>query len=89
MTEELKRLIAAAGIATACLVGLAACGGGGGADDGLTQMQREDRAASASVAGLIAFASGMIAALTGEASEPRPLDGIAPPASDTDEPALL
>lgn len=76
-------------IGAAALV-LAACGGGsGGGDDGLTELQREDRAASASVAGLIAFANGMIAMLTGETNEPRPIDGIAPPTTDSDEPVGL
>lgn len=78
--NRLKPMIGAAALA------LVACGGGG---DGLTELQREDRAASASVAGLIAFANGMIATLTGETSEPRPIDGIDPPVSDTDEPAVL
>jgi hypothetical protein len=78
--NRLKPLIGAAALA------LAACGGGG---DGLTELQREDRAASASVAGLIAFANGMIAMLTGETNEPRPIDGISPPVSDTDEPTRI
>lgn len=81
--NRIKLLIGAAAAALA----LAACGGGGG--DGLTELQREDRAASASVAGLIAFANGMIAMLTGETGEPRTIDGIAPPTTDTDEPVAL
>lgn len=81
--NRIKLLIGAAAAALA----LAACGGGGG--DGLTELQREDRAASASVAGLIAFASGMVAMLTGETGEPRTIDGIAPPTTDTDEPVAL
>ena len=80
--NRVKLLIGAAAAALA----LAGCGGGG---DGLTELQREDRAASASVAGLIAFANAMIATLTGETSEPRPIDGTAPPTSDTDEPVVL
>lgn len=82
--NRFKLMIGAAALA------LAACGGGsGGGDDGLTELQREDRAASASVAGLIAFASGMVAMLTGETGEPRTIDGIAPPTTDTDEPVAL
>ncbi|MEW5880581.1 MAG: hypothetical protein AB1761_09100 [Pseudomonadota bacterium] len=81
--NRIKLLIGAAAAALA----LAACGGGGG--DGLTELQREDRAASASVAGLIAFANGMIAMLTGETGEPRTIDGIALPTTDTDEPVAL
>lgn len=66
---------------------LSACGGS--SSDGLTDLQREDRAASASVAGLIAFANAMIASLTSETNEPRPIDGITPPPTDTDEPVGL
>lgn len=82
--NRIKLLIGAAAAALA----LAACGGGSGGD-GLTELQREDRAASASVAGLIAFANGMIAMLTGETGEPRSIDGIAPPTTDSDEPVAL
>lgn len=70
---------------------LAACGGGsnyGGGGDGLTQEQREDRDASASIAGLLAFALAQIAA-TSDTAEPRSISGIAPPVSDTDEPLLF
>jgi hypothetical protein len=94
MTERLKRLAAAAGIATACLAGLAGCGGGGGGgnsanpDDGLSQMEREDRAAS-SWPGMLVFAQGQISAMTNETAEPRPIAGITPPLSETDEPATL
>lgn len=79
--NRLKPMIGAAALA------LAACGGRSG--DGLTDLQREDRAASASVAGLIAFASSVIATLSGETNEPRPIDGITPPVSETDEPVAL
>jgi hypothetical protein len=74
-----KLLIGAAALA------LAACGGG----DGLTELQREDRAASATVAGLIAVASNMIATQTSDASGPRPIDGISPPTTEVDEPVPL
>lgn len=77
---RLKWMIGAAALA------LAACSVGG---DGLTELQREDRAASTSVAGLIAFANGVIAMLTSETNEPRPIDGITPPTTDTDEPVGL
>lgn len=82
--NRIKLLIGAA----AAALTLSACGGGAGGD-GLAEVQREDRAASVSVAGLIAFANGMIAMMTGEANEPRSVDGVAPPSSDTDEPAVL
>ncbi|GAB4480635.1 MAG: hypothetical protein OHK0044_28700 [Burkholderiaceae bacterium] len=75
-----------------CLIGivalaLTACGGSSG--DGLTQTQREDRDASASVAGLIAFANQLIATMTGETNEPRSIDGITPPVTDADEATVL
>jgi hypothetical protein len=58
-------------------------------DDGLSQAQREDRAASASVAGLFAFAVALVSGATGEASEPRAIDGITPPAADHSEPMAV
>jgi hypothetical protein len=93
MTERLKRLATVAGIVTVCLAGLAGCGGGGGGnsanpDDGLSQMEREDRAAS-SWPGMLVFAQGQISAMTNETAEPRPITGINPPLSETDEPATL
>lgn len=53
-----------------------------------TPQQREDRAASASIDGLIAFMMGLVGASTSDA-EPRPIDGITPPVSDTAEPQAL
>jgi len=89
MTEKLKRLAAAAGIATACVTGLNACGGGSGSnDDRLTQQEREDVAAS-SWPGMLVFAEAQINAMTSDSAEPRPIAGIAPPLSETAEPAPL
>lgn len=92
MTEHLKRLVAAAGMATVCLAGvtgLTACGGGsGGNDDGLTQQQREDAAAS-TWPGMLVFAENQISTFTSESAEPRPIAGITPPQTDTAEPAPL
>ena len=93
MTERLKRLAGVAGIVTVCLAGLAGCGGGSGGnsanpDDGLSQMDREDRAAS-SWPGMLVFAQGQISAMTNETAEPRPIAGINPPLSEIDEPATL
>jgi hypothetical protein len=89
MTEQLKRLAAAAGLATVCLAGLNGCGGGGsGNGDGLTQQEREDRAAS-SWPGMLAFAQAQIGAMTSETAEPRPIAGITPPLSETEEPAPI
>lgn len=53
-----------------------------------TPQQREDRAASASIDGLIAFMMGLVGSASADA-EPRPIDGITPPASDTAEPQTL
>jgi hypothetical protein len=91
MNNDLKRAAAFAGVATACLVGLAACGGGGGGgttDDGLTEGQREDRMAS-SWPGMLTFAVAQIARPDADGAEPRVISGITPPLSETDEPATL
>lgn len=76
---------------------LAACGGGSDdgpgapppASDGLTQTQRDDGAASASVAGLLAFATALVNGMTSDSSEPRDIDGISPPVADDAEPAAI
>jgi len=74
---------------------LAACGGGETvatpppAEDGLTQAQREDRTASASVMGLFSFAVALLGAQTGESSEPRAIAGITPPVSEDTEPPAV
>ena len=52
-------------------------------------MAQEDAAASASVAGLIAFMQGLLASLTLDTNEPRSIDGITPPVTDTAEPAAI
>jgi nitrous oxide reductase accessory protein NosL len=66
---------------------LAACGS---SDDGPTEtaQQREDRTASASIEGLMALMRGLVSAPS-EQAEPRAVDGITPPASDTAEPQPL
>jgi major membrane immunogen (membrane-anchored lipoprotein) len=66
---------------------LAACGS---SDDGPTEtaQQREDRTASASIEGLMAFMR-TLTAVSSEQAEPRPVDGITPPASDAAEPQPL
>ena len=87
MTEQLKRLVVAAALATACLAGLTACGGGGNDSngDGLTQDQRDDRLAS-TWPGMLTFALSQIGAKTTDADEPRAISGITPPEADTAEP---
>lgn len=52
-------------------------------------MAQEDAAASASVAGLIAFIQAMIASLTLESNEPRNVGGITPPVTETAEPTAI
>jgi predicted small lipoprotein YifL len=90
--KSIRSAVAAALAATL----LAACGGSDYTppaaappppSDGLTQMQREDRDASATVPGLLALANAMLASLTGESSEPRAIDGITPPTSESAEPS--
>jgi len=89
MNEQLKRLAAAAGLATVCLAGLGACGGGSGSSgDGLTQHEREDIAAS-SWPGMLVFAEGLISTMTSDTAEPRPIAGITAPLTETAEPAAI
>jgi len=72
--------------AAAALI-LAACGGGSSNNQMVENPQVvEDRAASTSIEGLIGFAKAQIATLTSDGIEPRSIDGITPPASDTAEP---
>jgi len=78
-----KTLLLAGCLGFALLAG--ACGSSHNNDP--TQ-QQEDAAASGSVAGLIGFAQGEIAR-TDDESEPRPIAGISPPASDVDDPAVI
>ena len=52
-------------------------------------MAQEDAAASASVAGLIAFIQGLISSLTSDTNEPRSVGGITPPVTETAEPAAI
>lgn len=83
------RQLTLAPIAAAVLL-LAACGGGSGAPETAeSQVQREDREASASIAGLIGFAQAQIASHTSDAAPPRALGGIDPPKSDSAEPVPL
>ena len=52
-------------------------------------MAQEDAAASASVAGFIAFMQTLLASLTLDTNEPRSIDGITPPVTDTAEPTAI
>ena len=75
---------------TGCALVALTAGCGSSHNDGNagSAQQPEDAAASGSVAGLIGFAQGQIAR-TDDASEPRPIAGISPPVSETDEPAVI
>jgi hypothetical protein len=55
----------------------------------VNQVALEDAAASASVAGFIAFIQTVLASLTLEANEPRNIGGITPPVTDTAEPTAI
>ena len=90
-------------LAVACVVTMLAAGCGGSSYDdpvptppappsappSVDPMAQEDAAASASVAGLIAFIQTVLASLTQETNEPRNIDGITPPVSDTAEPTSI
>ena len=80
-----KTLLRAGCVGFALLAG--ACSSSHSNDTGPTP-QREDAAASGSVASLVGFAQGQIAR-TDDASEPRSIAGINPPTSDVDEPAAI
>jgi hypothetical protein len=77
--------------AVAATLLVAACGGGDDPAPAMSesQMQREDREASATIAGLIAFAKAQVASFTSDTAEPRDISGINPPTSETAEPQPL
>ena len=52
-------------------------------------MAQEDAAASASVAGFIAFIQTLIASLTLDTNEPRNIGGVTPPVTETTEPSAI
>ncbi|HXF47506.1 MAG TPA: hypothetical protein VNK91_15455 [Burkholderiaceae bacterium] len=87
MTRDLTRAAVFAGVATACLFGLAACGGNDDGD-GLTEAQREDRLAS-TWPGMLTFALAQIARPDADSAEPRSIASIVPPLSEDAEPAAL
>lgn len=55
----------------------------------LPPASQEDIAASASVAGFIAFIQTLIASMTLDTNEPRNIGGIAPPVTETAEPTAI
>jgi hypothetical protein len=77
------------GAAAATLLLVACSGGSSGPDMSESQMQREDREASATIAGLIGFAKAQIATFTSDTAQPRAIGAINPPTSETAEPAPL
>lgn len=86
-------------LAVACVVTMLAAGCGGSSYDDpvpappapppVDPMAQEDAAASASVAGLIAFIQTVLASLTQETNEPRNIGGITPPVTDVAEPTSI
>ena len=94
MKDPLRFKTAAAACTTVLL--LASCGSS--SDDTtpppptappIDTMAQEDAAASASVAGFIAFIQAMVASLTLETNEPRNIGGIMPLVTETSEPAAI
>jgi len=85
--KQLRLLIS--GVFAALL--LAGCGGSSPETEvpQESQMQREDRTASATIAGLIGFAKAQIASFTSDTAGPRDVSGINPPTTETEEPAPL
>ncbi len=80
-------------LAAACAIVMLTVSCGSSSDDstppGPDTMAQEDAAASASVAGLIAFIQAVIASLTLETNEPRNIGGITPPVTETAEPTAI
>ena len=86
-------------LAAACAAVMLIAGCGSSSDDStpppapapapIDTMAQEDAAASASVAGLIAFIQGLITSLTSDTNEPRNVGGITPPVTETAEPAAI
>ena len=84
-------------VAATFLIAILAAGCGSSSDDStlpptvppVDTMAQEDAAASASVAGFIAFIQAMIASLTLESNEPRNIGGITPPVTETAEPTAI
>lgn len=82
---------ARAALAAPVIALLAACGSAAYEAPAETAQQREDRLASATPGGLFGFVRGLAATPDSAAdqAEPRALDGITPPSSETDEPLPL
>lgn len=74
--------------AGAMLLVLGACGGGESAPQQHSTAADADAVASSSVAAFTAFTQNQIADGS-DTAEPRPVQGISPPVSDTTEPAVI
>lgn len=74
--------------AGAMLLALGACGGGESPPQQQSTAANADAAASSSVAAFTAFTQNQIAN-SSESAEPRPIQGISAPVSDTTEPAVI
>lgn len=89
---QLTRNLFTAAAASLVLL-LSACGGSDYSPppvvDNRTDEQRENDAASASVAGLVAFVLAQINGATSESTEPRNIDGISAPVNESDEPIVI
>lgn len=93
----MKKLHRLQTLAVACAAVMLIAGCGSSSDDSppppapppVDTMAQEDAAASASVAGFIAFIQGLIASLSLDTNEPRNVGGITPPVTETAEPAAI
>ncbi len=90
----MKDLLRLRTLATACAVAMLIVGCGSSNDATPSPappdtMAQEDAAASASVAGFVAFIQSLIASLTLDTNEPRNIGGITPPVTETAEPAAI
>jgi hypothetical protein len=92
--KNLSRLKTLAAAVTLVML-MASCGSSNGdsapppAPPPVDTMAQEDAAASASVAGFIAFIQTLVASLTLESNEPRNIGGITPPVTETAEPSAI
>jgi len=80
----------------ASLAVLSTLAGCGGSDDSSpppvvleSAEELQNRTATGSIAGLIGVARTLIAQATNETAEPRAIDKITPPISESDEPTVL
>ncbi|MEY2890585.1 MAG: hypothetical protein RJA98_493 [Pseudomonadota bacterium] len=75
-------------LTTALLLGLSACGGGGDDEVVLTPTADVPASASTTPTAFTGYVDTRVQS-NSESAEPLDLSGVAPPTSDTDEPATL